>query len=76
MRRVWAELWAAVRLGYRSLMKMIFFPPTRRREMAMCWHHSRSTGESWIQDTLIDLGRDKMFRCSQCQEIWLLSERV
>lgn len=72
-RQIRRQLAACARLGYRTLCKIVFVLPTDRLAMQQCWHHDRRTGETWIQDRMVDLGRDKVFRCSRCNEIWLSS---
>jgi hypothetical protein len=39
-----------------------------RLPRARCWHHDISTGKSWVDGRLIDLGRRKMFRCARCDK--------
>lgn len=39
----------------------------RRRE---CFHHDRLTGQSWIEDRLINMGSQKMFWCTECGRTW------
>jgi hypothetical protein len=31
-----------------------------------CMHHNRHTGQTWIKDMLIDLGRAKLVWCDRC----------
>lgn len=42
----------------------------RWRRMHDCFHHDRTTGESWIEGQLIDCGRRKMFWCRECDRAW------
>lgn len=44
---------------------------TRWRQRRDCWHHNRATRESWITGVLIDLGRRKMWTCSECGRRWV-----
>lgn len=37
-----------------------------------CFHHDRLTGESWISDQLIDMGKAKMFWCEKCERTWFV----
>lgn len=74
LRAVWGEITAANTLFWRSVGRVLLMAPTRRHEMDMCWHHDRKTGTSWIHDHLVDFGRDKIFICSHCKEIWLFSQ--
>lgn len=41
------------------------------RRKADCFHHNHRTGESWIANRLIDLGRRKMFWCIKCNKTWI-----
>lgn len=47
---------------------------TAWRRRRQCMHHNRLTGESWIKSQLIDMGRRKMFWCSEksggCGKAW------
>lgn len=43
---------------------------TRRVSKRMCMHHNRRTGESWIDDMLIEAGMRKMLWCRVCQRTW------
>lgn len=47
----------------------------RRRVQRDCWHHARgvngAAAESWVTGHLIDLGRSKLFECSNCRRIWI-----
>jgi hypothetical protein len=42
----------------------------QRRKRKNCFHHSLSTGESWIVGQLVDLGRRKMWWCTECDRRW------
>jgi hypothetical protein len=43
----------------------------RWRARRACFHHDRSTGESWLFCQLIDLGRRKEFWCTKCGKMWI-----
>lgn len=34
-----------------------------------CFHHDRRSGDSWINEMMIDFGR-KMFWCKKCRKTW------
>lgn len=44
----------------------------RRRTQRMCWHHERATGRSWLESELVDLGRRKVFWCTNCERRWVV----
>lgn len=43
----------------------------RWRKRRQCFHHDHIMGTSWVTGHLIDLGRNKLWRCSHCGRIWL-----
>jgi hypothetical protein len=51
-----------------------FGAPKRWWVSRKCMHHDWRTGETWIKSQLIDLGRRKMFWCSEksggCGKVW------
>jgi hypothetical protein len=40
-----------------------------RRQRA-CFHHDWTTGQSWIENRLIEMGSRKMFWCRECGRTW------
>ena len=43
------------------------------RKRRDCFHHNSDNGESYIgRGKLIDLGRRKLFRCSRCEQVWMI----
>lgn len=50
-----------------GIMTAWFFWTRRYRD---CFHHDPKSGQSWIYDRLIDLGRRKMFTCTHCYQRW------
>lgn len=36
-----------------------------------CFHHDHHTGQSWIRSELIDLGRRKLYHCTECGKVWI-----
>lgn len=74
MRQLWDHIRAAWRLGWRSAGRILFVSPADRWVMATCFHHDRKTGESSIEDQIVDLGRNKLFRCKECGEMWTLDD--
>ncbi len=40
----------------------------RRRQRARCWHHDRRTGQSWVDEQLINTGARKMMWCRRCSK--------
>ena len=51
----------------------------RRRKQKRCFHHELGgvlengarPAESWIRSELIDMGRAKLFECTECGRIWI-----
>ena len=41
------------------------------RQRRNCWHHDHTTGQSWITGHIIDAGRAKLWRCSNCDRTWV-----
>lgn len=72
--RVADQIKAAWWLWWRTFWLTFWYSPADRWVMATCFHHDRKTGESYITDTLIDLGRDKVFKCRECSESWTLGD--
>ncbi len=44
--------------------RMGWFKSWRKRRA--CFHHNWRTGESWVDDRLVDFGRAKHFTCREC----------
>lgn len=42
-----------------------------RSQRRKCFHHDMRTGETWISSGLVDLGRRKLFVCSECGTAWI-----
>jgi hypothetical protein len=63
---------SAFKLLTRAIFR--FHWPTDRLHAALCWHHDRVTGASWIRHELIDTGRNKFFWCIGCVATWTASE--
>jgi hypothetical protein len=58
----------------RALPGILFASPVKRYERAICWHHDSKNGTSWIRSALVDLGRNKLWWCSACGEMWFIGE--
>lgn len=50
----------------------------RRQQQRRCFHHeiggnpaNTRPAVSWIHQELIDLGRAKLFRCTECGKVWI-----
>jgi len=44
---------------------------TQWQDRRACFHHAHTTGTSWIESELVDLGRRKRFWCNRCGRVWL-----
>jgi hypothetical protein len=42
-----------------------------RWQRRRCFHHDHRSGESWIKEQLVDVGRRKMWWCDRCGKTWL-----
>lgn len=74
LRRQARALW---RLTMRTISNALTASPAARWQMATCLHQSKRTGGptiSYIRSEIIDLGRNKMWQCTECRQIWFLSE--
>jgi len=74
-RAVGRELRALWRLTMRTLANTITASPSERWQRAECFHHNHKEtvrGDSWIKSELIDFGRNKMWYCTECHQVWFL----